>query len=116
MTNKKVLIVDDNQQITSLLKEILEMKDCDALIASTGQEALALYRDNDFDIVISDVKLEDINGLELVKQMQSIKSSGFIISSGYSDAVDKETMERMGIKGFLPKPFAFDDLFKLLES
>lgn len=123
--NNKVLIVDDNEQITGLLKEILEMKDYEVFIASTGQKALEIYQDNEIDTVISDLNLDaQTNGLDVIKEMKKMppkgstgeKNPSFIISSGYSNALDRETMNKIGIKGFLAKPFVFGDLFKLLES
>ena len=70
----KILIVDDNEQITSLLKEILEMKGYDSVIASNASEALQIYNDNQFDTVITDMQLDkDNNGIDLIKKMKEIK-------------------------------------------
>ena len=117
MTNNKILIVDDNEQITDLLKEILEIKNYEVFVAATKSEAVEIYRDNDIETVITDLKLaENASGLDVIKEMKQIKNAIFIVSSGYASAGDSQSMTEMGIKGFLPKPFVFNDLFKLLES
>jgi DNA-binding NtrC family response regulator len=114
--NNKVLIVDDNEQITLLLKEILEMRDFEVYVASSASEAIEAFQGNDIDTVITDMKLDtQTTGLDVIKQMKKVRGARFIVSSGYANGPDKETMDEMGIKGFLAKPFVFDDLFKLLE-
>jgi YesN/AraC family two-component response regulator len=117
MENKKVLIVDDNEQITVLLKEILEMKDYHVYVAANAKRAIEIFQENEVDTVITDIKLDaQNNGLDVIQQMKKIKNARFIVSSGYPNAVNRKTMDEMGIKGFLAKPFVFDDLFNLLES
>ncbi|NII81223.1 sigma-54-dependent Fis family transcriptional regulator [Pedobacter riviphilus] len=72
--NGMVLIIDDEKKISSLLSRIIELEGFKTLQAGTGKEGLKLIRNNDVSIVISDVKLPDVNGVALVKDIKAIKS------------------------------------------
>ena len=69
-----VLIIDDEKKICSLLSRIIELEGFKTLQANTGKEGLKLLKSNEVSIVISDVKLPDVNGVALVKDIKAIKS------------------------------------------
>ncbi|MEH3113922.1 sigma-54-dependent transcriptional regulator [Pedobacter terrae] len=71
--NGMVLIIDDEKKICSLLSRIIELEGFKTLQANTGKEGLKLLKSNDISIVISDVKLPDVNGVALVKDIKAIK-------------------------------------------
>lgn len=68
-----VLIIDDEKKICSLLARIIELEGFRVFQAATGKEGLKLLANQEIDVVISDVKLPDINGVELVKQIKKLK-------------------------------------------
>lgn len=68
-----VLIIDDEKKICSLLARIIELEGFKVFQAGTGKEGLKLLANQEIDVVISDVKLPDINGVELVKQIKKLK-------------------------------------------
>lgn len=68
-----VLIIDDEKKICSLLARIISLEGLNVLQANTGKEGLRLLQSNDVHVVISDVKLPDINGIELVRQIKEKK-------------------------------------------
>ncbi|MBB6235615.1 DNA-binding NtrC family response regulator [Pedobacter sp. AK013] len=72
--NGMVLIIDDEKKISSLLSRIIELEGFKTLQAGTGKEGLKLLKNNDVSIVISDVKLPDVSGVALVKDIKAIKS------------------------------------------
>lgn len=68
-----VLIIDDEKKICSLLARIIELEGFRVFQAATGKEGLKILANQEIDVVISDVKLPDVNGVELVKQIKKLK-------------------------------------------
>lgn len=113
---KSILIVDDNPNMSSLLSEMLEVFDYTSERASDGGEALKKLEENDFSMVISDVRMPNMTGFELLEQVKNkYPKIPVVIISGY--VVNDETTEG-GAKpdGFLSKPFMMSDIEKLLNT
>jgi len=77
---QSVLIIDDEKKICSLLARIIELEGFTVFQANTGKEGLKVLAVQDIQVVISDVKLPDINGIELVKQIKQVKPYAEVIS------------------------------------
>jgi len=77
---QSVLIIDDEKKICSLLARIIELEGFTVFQANTGKEGLKALAAQDIQVVISDVKLPDINGIELVKQIKLLKPYVEVIS------------------------------------
>lgn len=114
---KPILIVDDNPNMASLLSEMLEIFDYDSVRASDGKEALKALSDQKFAMVITDMRMPNMTGLELLEKIKAeypklpvVMISGYSVSSIHSD-VD-------GVKpdGFLAKPFLMSDIEQLVNS
>jgi DNA-binding NtrC family response regulator len=71
MQKDKLLIIDDEERLRSLLARILQLEGYDVLVASTGKEGLKKLQHEPIPVVISDVKLPDINGIELTSQIKA---------------------------------------------
>src|SRR3970040_3155132 len=67
MSTRKVLIVDDNINMSSLLGDILEVFQCQSTQANDGEEALRLLKEEEFDLVITDMRMPKMSGLDLLK-------------------------------------------------
>ena len=114
------LIVDDSSAVRAFVRVALE----DAGFArvqeaETGFEALRLLASNTFDVVIVDVNMPDINGLELLdfirkspRQQGAIK----ILISTQADGPDAKRGAKLGANAFLAKPFGVDDLRTLIQG
>lgn len=114
---KSILIVDDNPNMSSLLTEMLEIFEYDSVQADCGETALRELENHDFSLVITDMKMPNMSGLELlVKVKEKNPNLPVVLISGYS--VDSMNQENSGIKpdGFLSKPFMMSDVEKLLKS
>ncbi len=115
--SKKILIVDDNPNMSSLLVEMLEVFQYDATRALDGHEALGKIEDENISMVITDLRMPKMSGLEL---LQAIKDKHpelpVVLISGYSvDEVDSNIVETKA-DGFLNKPFMMADIEKLLSE
>jgi len=114
---KKILIVDDNPNMSSLLVEMLEVFQYDALRATDGHDALAKVDQNDIAMVITDMRMPKMSGLELLQAVKEIRPElPVVMISGYSvDDVDSDIVSSKA-DGFLNKPFMMADIEKLLSD
>ncbi len=114
---KKVLIVDDEETLTwSMSKSLSKDKDkYEVIIANNGREALALLEKNNIDLVITDIRMPDINGLDLlVKIKKTYPDTKVIIMTAYgSSDVQKEANQR-GSLYYVEKPFEISDIRKII--
>jgi len=114
---KKVLIVDDEETLTwSMARSLSKDKDnYEVLIANNGSEALNFLEKHKIDLVISDIRMPDINGLDLlVKIKKEYPQTKVIIMTAYGSAdVQKEANQR-GSLYYVEKPFEISDLRKII--
>ena len=109
----KVLVVDDDSLVRDLLCEILTEEGYSASGVSNGIEALEKLEAGRFDLVISDVEMPEMTGIELAREMRSISSVPLILMSGNATYDKKEILALADY--FLLKPFEFNDLLSIVE-
>lgn len=112
----RILVVDDNESFCHNLVDILEMKGYEAVAAYDGSKALELVEQDGFDLVLMDVKMPVMNGVESFKKIKEIAPATAVImitAHAVEDLVREALKE--GAFGFLKKPLDFDELFELIE-
>jgi DNA-binding NtrC family response regulator len=112
MSLHSILIVDDEKHISAALKRELEEEGYVISTVSSAEEALALLHDSPSKVVISDIKMPGMNGLELLQQVnKSYPEVIRIVLSGHSDIkLILDSVNRYGIDRYLTKPWDIDDL------
>jgi two-component system, cell cycle sensor histidine kinase and response regulator CckA len=114
-----VLLVDDEETVVSVSRDMLEALGYSVLVAKSGQEAIAIFEKehNRIDLVILDVIMPDMGGAETFDEMRRIDPSAkVILSSGYSiDGLATKIMER-GCEAFIQKPFTINLLSQKLRD
>ena len=113
----KILVVDDEPDIRDLLCDIINFLGYQSLTAANGVEALETLTEHKLDLIISDIRMPRMNGIDLLKaeKAQNLKVP-FILLSGYKiDDVDKALAEEMA-NGFLRKPFEIDQIKALISD
>ncbi len=114
----RVLIVDDSSAMRAFVRAALEDDGAVEVVESTsGFEALRILPREPFDVVIVDVNMPDINGLELVSFMRKTpqhRSTPVIIISTEASSRDQERGIALGANAFLSKPFAPEELRALV--
>ena len=115
---KKILIVDDNPNMSSLLSEMLEVFDYASVRASDGTEALAELDKGAFSMVITDMRMPNMTGLELLSEVKSrFPKMPVVLISGYSlSEIQKQEPGSYKADGFLGKPLMMSDIEKLLNT
>ena len=108
-----VLIVDDNHSVLHFLEDFLQKCSYKTTTASNGNEALKLLFSNKFDILVSDIEMPGMNGIELVQQMKNklgIYSPKVILMSGIYNPNTIDESKESGVKHFLLKPFSPEEV------
>lgn len=110
-----VLIIDDEKKICSLLARIIELEGFRVFQAATGKEGLKILANNDIYVVISDVKLPDINGVELVKEIKKIKPYAEVINlTAFGTIADGVMAMRNGAFDYITKGDDNDKIIPLV--
>ena len=113
----KILIVADNPNMASLLSEMLEIFDYESTRAGDGIEAMEQVELNDFSLVITDMRMPRMSGLDLLQKLKDTNPKlPVVLISGY--ALDEEGSDVLTnlADGFLNKPFKMSDIEKLLKD
>ena len=115
--NKTVLIVDDEEMIRNLLKNTLEREKFDVLTADSGPNALKLMESNDVNIVISDIQMEEMTGLDLLVKIKSNYSDiPVILITGHTGKYDKDDVMAAGADGYIIKPFKNVEIIRSVQD
>ena len=118
----KIICVDDDPNISRVIKMILEKEGFNIKSLNSGQEALERIKTEDFDLMLSDIMMPDMTGLELAGYVQKIKPSLKIIFLSSVEVSEQRLKELSiyNIKDYILKPFKNTDLIerikKVLES
>jgi two-component system chemotaxis response regulator CheY len=116
----KVLVVEDNHAMRSLIAAALDQHlDVNVFEAENGFSALKLIPDNQFQLVLTDINMPDINGLELItflRQHPSYKDVPILIISTESAEEDRRRGLAIGASGYLTKPFTENELVTLVQQ
>lgn len=113
----KVLCVEDQEFILQQLALILSTKVKEVYTAENGLEALKIFKANSPDIVITDIEMPELNGLELTKQIKNINpSTPVIITTAYNDTTHLLGAFDVGADNFVTKPVDVNKLFLLLSK
>ncbi len=114
---EKILIVDDDLDICTLLERFLTKKGYDTNSCQSGEEAISWLKKNETDLVICDFKLPDYSGLDILKKIKILNSeTRVIIITGYSDVkVAVETVKK-GAYDYVTKPLYPDEILMTIEG
>jgi len=113
----RVLIVDDEEELVSALKQRLNLRGFQATGVTTGAEALSYLAETPCDVVLLDVKMPGIGGLELTRKIKEQRPElQVVLLTGWSSAEDARKGKELGAYDYLMKPVKIDDLVKVLLS
>lgn len=106
-----ILLVEDEPNVAKGLEMILSDEGYGVEIAPSGRTALEKFQGNGFDLVVSDLRLPDIDGLEVIKDIKELRpETKVIIITGYPSISSAVDAVRMGVRDYLRKPFSDEDL------
>lgn len=113
----KILIIDDDQDIRLLLNRFLSKNGFSTETASNGEDAIELLKQNNFDLILCDFKLPDINGLELIPKIKILNpEASVIIITGYSDVKVAVKTIKLGAYDYVTKPLYPDEILLTIQQ
>jgi two-component system chemotaxis response regulator CheY len=119
MRNKTILFVDDSASIRALVKMILEEDGYNVLMSEDGQDAMKFFDGQTVDLVITDLHMPRMNGIELIKEIRKIKSYRFVpilFLTTETKSELKQEAKAAGATGWITKPFDKNKLLQVIKK
>ncbi|MBL4936801.1 response regulator transcription factor [Clostridium sp. YIM B02515] len=113
---KKILIVEDDLSIAELEKDYLEISGFDVNICTDGVSGLNEIKENNYDLVILDVMLPNIDGFDILRIIQDIKDIPVLLVSAKKEEIDKIKGLSLGADDYITKPFSPGELVARVKS
>lgn len=116
---KNILVIDDEELVTESLKRLLKKEGYNVAIAKSGKEAMERIKETDFNLIVTDVRIPEIDGVEIVKNIRDYlkqnnkKSIPEILITGYSSEESLEQAQELKVADYIYKPF---DINVFLET
>ncbi len=121
MKSLKILIIDDNEQITKMLTTFLELKEHKCTVANDGKEGLALIKENRHDVVLLDLAMPEFDGFAVIKDLEEnnmLKDHKVIVFT--ASTITEEDLDELvnrGVASYILKPIDIDLLLsKIIET
>ena len=113
----RMLVVDDEDFVRDLLRDILEGENCEVKLAADGTEALALFREHEFDAVFTDVGMPGMSGWELAREIRQLNEGiPIAIITGWGELVGSHEQRAAGVDWVVAKPFTADRIADLIRE
>jgi two-component system KDP operon response regulator KdpE len=113
---QRILVVDDEPQITRVLRRSLATHGYEAQTASGGEEALQVFREWSPDLVITDLSMPDMGGLELCRRLRAVSRVPVIVLSAKGEERLKVEALDVGADDYVTKPFGMDELLARIRA
>lgn len=116
-STKKILIVDDNPNMSVLLSDILEIFEYEGSQAGDGSEALDKLKEEDYAMVFTDLRMPKMDGIDLLNIIKNEHPDlPVVIITGYSVGETQNILVTQKADGFLNKPFKVNEIKSILEN
>jgi DNA-binding response OmpR family regulator len=115
----RVLIVDDEKRLAYFLGQTLQLDfpECQVDTAYSGEEALSSLASNSYDLIIADVRMPGVSGMELIKGVRYLDARvPIILMTGYGSASLRREAAALGVDHYVDKPFDIDHLISTVSQ
>lgn len=113
---KRVLLVDDEAELRSVLSILLSRENYEVVEANDGLTAKKIIEKEDFDLIISDIRMPQMSGLELYQWNKAFKNIPTILITGFSELIETQQAYEIGVKEFLSKPFHKEEILIAIKK
>ena len=111
MKKKKILVVDDEQDVRETLESVLAKLDYNPVVAAGGKEALEIIKQNKIDVVLSDLYMPEMDGIELLKRVKTEnRNIVFLMITAHPTIETAVDAIKKGAYDYLTKPFHIDEV------
>ena len=116
MSSEKILVVDDDVRIRDFLYDVLTEEGYEVSTAENGEMAIEMLRSQDFHVVLTDLKMPKVDGLQVIKESQTLNSQGVgILITGYGTIKSAVDAMKAGAYDYVTKPFQIDEIKIVIE-
>ena len=113
----RVLLVDDEREFVQTLSERLELREMGSAVAYDGESALTLVAEDDPEVMIIDLKMPGIDGMEILKQVKATRPEiEVIVLTGHGSETDRKQCMQLGAFAYMQKPVDIDELSETLKK
>ena len=115
----RVLIVDDEKRLAYFLGQTLQLDfpECQVDTAYSGEEALSSLASNTYDLIIADVRMPGVSGMELIKGVRYLDAEvPIILMTGYGSSSLRREAATLGVNHYVDKPFDVDNLISTVSQ
>lgn len=111
---KKILVIDDEELIIRSLRKLLEKNGFMVFVAKNGQDALVMAEEEDFDLIVADIRMPGMNGVETVESIKKHIPTIFI--TGYADEDIEKKAKVLDPIAYIYKPFDINELVDKIKK
>jgi len=113
----KILVVEDNPGIRELFRELLSQEGYTVKLAQNGKEALLKVRKESFDLILTDVKMPQMSGIQLLEELQKIvPDTKVVIITATADSEIAVKAMKLGAYDYITKPFYLDSILQKVKK
>ena len=116
MQNRKILIIDDDEDLSMIITDMLQSKDFEVSYAASSEEAFDILSERSFDIILLDINLPDASGFEICRQLREVSNVPVIFASARTSETDRITGFDIGGDDYLPKPYSMKELLSRINA
>lgn len=119
---KKILVIDDEEILIKTFARLLDKLNYEVLVASRAEDALAMAEEEDFDLILCDIRMPGKNGVETIRELRAIlnqRGKGqvpVIFLTGFADTKLESEAQTLNPVAYIYKPFDTTKLVELIES
>jgi DNA-binding NtrC family response regulator len=115
--SNKILVVDDEKNIRTTLSTYLESSGFDVVLASDGEEALKKIKEDDFLLILLDIKMRGLSGIQVLEEMRKLGfKNNVVMMTAYGTIENAVESMKLGALDFLSKPFTLEGLKNVVNN
>ena len=114
--SRKILIIEDEESIAELEKDYLELSGFEVQIENSGDTGLKVALEKDFDLILLDLMLPEVDGFEICKQVREKKNTPILMVSAKKDDIDKIRGLGLGADDYITKPFSPSEMVARVKA
>jgi len=112
-----ILVMEDDLSVAKGLEMVLSEDGFDVNLAGTGELAMEAFREKRFDLLVADLRLPDIDGMEIIRKVkQQTPETEVVVITGYGTTATAVEAMKLGVSDFLPKPFTEDQIKAAIDG
>jgi signal transduction histidine kinase/ActR/RegA family two-component response regulator len=112
-----ILVIDDDENIRDVIKDMLEFLDHQVTLADSGETGLELFKQHEFDLVMTDLGMPGVSGWDVAKTCKSLNENiPVIMISGWGNQIDDDMASKGGLDGIMAKPFEMNKINDLIQT